>query len=692
MAHKDWGSDDFLNDFLDFDYGKPIPKEKDERAESKKANGSKGLPADQNYKIKQDNKRYGLGDESFKEYQRMRHGENRNAGQQAEKSSPALRPSGAFGMDIPEPLSKVNAGKNFGIQNTGSTSSSQAGTVKAQESVPKQAPSQIEKTERKESSKKPFFSALTDKKKRRPAEKTADTAADGEHKLFNASEMAAGALVAAKKFVTADPDAAPEEIPAASNLTDLSQGVSHSEHHFIGQEDTKPAAADRDELAELFAELGEPVNEDEGISSDESKALQQAQEDAYDRYRSNYVKNRKKRMNAGKVGAFPRWLSRLYVLALAVFIAVMVVMDILPFGMLIAFLVVLGLLSIIILTQLRRKRTGRGVRALASITAIALIALFGVGTAYAMGTLSFLDETSVENEKRVGRVTKDPFNICITGIDVRGTIDEEGRSDVNMIVTVNPETEQILLTSIPRDYEIYMPDKDNAMDKLTHTGFYSVDTTIAAEENLLDTTINYYVKVNFTTVMMFIDAIGGIDVYSEYEFYPVKRDWWKVEKGWNHMNGRQALAFARERKAFADGDNQRIKNQQAVFEAMIKKATSSRTILLSYNKILTSIKDYFRMSFSSSEMRSLVKHQIARSPEWKIYKNTIVGDNGMLNTYTGGYAYVMTQDQESIDNAKALINGVLGGHMLDKDKDDKVFVVGAEEDGENSGDGETEGE
>ena len=109
MAHKDWGSDDFLNDFLDFDYGKPVPKEKDERAESKKANGSKGLPADQNYKIKQDNKRYGLGDESFKEYQRMRHGENRNAGQQAEKSSPALRPSGAFGMDIPEPLSKVNA-------------------------------------------------------------------------------------------------------------------------------------------------------------------------------------------------------------------------------------------------------------------------------------------------------------------------------------------------------------------------------------------------------------------------------------------------------------------------------------------------------------------------------------------------------------------------------------------------------
>ena len=556
MAHKDWGSDDFLNDFLDFDYGKPVPKAKEEQAESKNTIESKGLPADKNQKKKQDNKRYGLSDESFKEYQRMRHGENRNAGQQAEKSSSGLRPSGAFGTDIPEPLSKINAGKNFGIRSTETPSPSAANNIKAPESAPEQADKQPEKAARKGNSKKPFLGAFTDKKKRKPADKAPETASEEDHRHFNASGMAAGALVAAKKFVTADPDAAPEEIPAASKLGDLSQGVSHSEHHFIGQEDVTPPPADRDQLAELFAELGEPVNGEEGISSDENKALQQAQEDAYDRYRSNYVKNREKRKKAGRVGAFPRWLSRLYVLALAVFIAVMIVMDILPFGMFVAFLIVLGLLSVIILLQLRRKRTGRGVRALASITAIALIALFGVGTAYAMGTLSFLDETSVENEKRVAKVTKDPFNICITGIDVRGTIDEQGRSDVNMIVTVNPKTEQILLTSIPRDYEIYMPDKDNAMDKLTHTGFYSVDTTIAAEENLLDTTINYYVKVNFTTVMMFIDAIGGIDVYSEYEFYPVKRDWWKVEKGWNHMNGRQALAFARERKAFADGDNQ----------------------------------------------------------------------------------------------------------------------------------------
>ena len=377
--------------------------------------------------------------------------------------------------------------------------------------------------------------------------------------------------------------------------------------------------------------------------------------------------------------------------ALLAFAVIMTRLDVLPLGMLIAFYVALGLLSAIIVMQLRRENVKTSVRVLASMTAIILIAGFGVGTAYAMGTLSFLDFTSVANNNKVGKITKEPFNVCITGIDVDGKINEQGRSDVNMIVTVNPQTEQILMTSIPRDYQIYMPDKDNAMDKLTHTGFYSVDTTMGAEENLLDTKINYYVKVNFTTVKKFIDAIDGVDVYSEYEFTPVKKKDWTVQEGWNHMNGKQALAFARERKAFIDGDNQRIKNQQAVFEAIIKKATSSKTMLLSYNKILSNLRDYFQMSFSSGELRSLLKLQLAKNPQWKIYKNTIVGGNGSMPTYSTGnaYAYVMTQDEGSIENAKTLMNAVLEGKMLQKDDDDNVTVVAEEETGEN---GESEGE
>lgn len=415
----------------------------------------------------------------------------------------------------------------------------------------------------------------------------------------------------------------------------------------------------------------------------EIEAIKQASQEAYDRYRSNYTKKKNKEMKkAGrqKVSGFHRVLTLVYIIAFGVFAATMLFMNVLPFGISVAMFGLLILLSLVILIQTRSRKSKKWGKVLATFTAMVLIVFYGVGTAYSLGTLSFLSDSSVKNESAVSDVTKQPFNFIITGIDVDGTIDEEGRSDVNMVVTVNPKTHQILMTSIPRDYEIYMAEFDNAMDKLTHTGFYGVQTTIDAEEQLFETEVNYYVKVNFTTVERFIDAVGGVDVVSEYEFTPVKMKDWTVKEGVNHMNGKQALAFARERKAFPTGDHQRIKNQQLVFEALIKKATSSRTMILSYNKVLSSLRNYFEMSFSSREIRKLVKFQLAKDPDWKIFKNTVVGGDGSLPTYsTGGdYAYVMTQDPASIDNAKTLINAVLEGNDLQTDEDGIVTVASGE--------------
>ena len=422
-------------------------------------------------------------------------------------------------------------------------------------------------------------------------------------------------------------------------------------------------------------------------------AIKQASQDAYERYRSNYVKNRTKMAGRIQLNKAMKILTGAYGITLAAFLLSMTVMNVLPGGMLIALYVVLGLLTAVIYFQMRRRSVKVWARRMATVLAVFLIFIYGMGTAYALGTLSFLSSTSVDNDSAVANITKDPFNVVITGMDVTGKIDTQGRSDVNMIVTVNPKTGQILMTSIPRDYQIYMPDKDMAVDKLTHTGFYSVESTILAEENLLDIVANYYVKVNFTTVEKFIDAIGGVDVYSEVEFtpsynaYPDDRDappeveGWTVKEGVNHMTGAQALVFARERKAFDDGDRTRIKHQQAVFEAMIKKATSSKTMLLSYNKILSNLKAYFEMSFSSKELRALVKYQLAKNPNWKIYRNTITGGDGSMILYSTGdaYAYVMTQDEESIGNAKTLIQAVMEGQELDKDEDGNVYVVQTDE-------------
>ena len=416
----------------------------------------------------------------------------------------------------------------------------------------------------------------------------------------------------------------------------------------------------------------------------EIEAIKQASQEAYDRYRSNYTKNKNKQLKKSsgprKVNRFHKVLTTVYIISFGIFAASMLFMNVLPFGMSAALFGVLILLSLVILVQTRSRKSKNWGKLLATFAAMVLIVFYGVGTAYSLGTLSFLSGSSVRNESAVSDVTRHPFNFIITGIDVDGTIDAEGRSDVNMVVTVNPKTHQILMTSIPRDYEIYMAEFDNAMDKLTHTGFYGVQTTIDAEEQLFSTEVNYYVKVNFTTVERFIDAIGGVDVESEYEFNPVKMKEWTVQKGVNHMNGKQALAFARERKAFLTGDHQRIKNQQLVFEALIKKATSSRTMILSYNKVLSSLRNYFEMSFSSREIRKLVKFQLAKDPDWKIFKNTVAGGDGMLPTYsTGGeYAYVMTQDPESIENAKTLMNAVLEGRDLQTDEEGVVTVAAGE--------------
>lgn len=388
-----------------------------------------------------------------------------------------------------------------------------------------------------------------------------------------------------------------------------------------------------------------------------------------DRNRKNKKTKTKTKNRNTKFNKFTRVLSLLYLVALLVFEIALVMMDVVSTELLLAIIIVLSLLSIVIFIQLFFKNIKKWAKVMATILSILLIAVYGVGAAYSMGTLSFLDAISNTNNENSVNVRKEPFNVLITGMDVTGSIDTEGRSDVNMLVTVNQKSGEILMTSIPRDYEVSMVNEGGQSDKLTHTGFYGVDDTIAAVEDLFDVKVNYYVKVNFSTVVQFVDAVGGVDVYSEYEFEPIKYQGWTVQKGWNHMDGAKALAFARERKAFEEGDNQRIKNQQAVLQAVLKKALSSKTVLLKYPKILSSLSDYVEMNMSSSEIRNLVKLQISKNIKWKMEKHTLSGHDANMGTYTTGsqQVYVMAQDEESISEAKDMINAVLS-RTKDSDK------------------------
>ncbi|MDD6043743.1 MAG: LCP family protein [Eubacteriaceae bacterium] len=273
----------------------------------------------------------------------------------------------------------------------------------------------------------------------------------------------------------------------------------------------------------------------------------------------------------------------------------------------------------------------------------------------------------VSNSKAVN-VKKEPFNILVSGIDTSGEIDQVSRSDVNMVVSINPETHKVLLTSIPRDTLVKLKGKGDATDKLTHAGIYGIGESIASVEDLLGIDINYYVKVNYSTVMKLVDAIGGVDVVSEYTFttsgmHMDGLDGLTFYEGENHLDGAAALAFARERHSFASGDLQRNKNQQIVLEAILKKMLSSKTLLTKYSGILNSIEDNVETNFSPKEIKQLIKLQLKDMPSWKIKKRNISGVSDSAVCYSTGdyYVSVVVADTESVAKAKAAIGRIFDG-------------------------------
>ena len=267
---------------------------------------------------------------------------------------------------------------------------------------------------------------------------------------------------------------------------------------------------------------------------------------------------------------------------------------------------------------------------------------------------------NVEEVVKVVDVTNTKFNIFIAGGDKTGSINKVMNTDVNMIVSVDPVNHKLLLTSIPRDYYVVLPSKgENAYDKLTHAGYYGVQESIRAVENLLGIEINYYAKVNFTTIEKVVDAIGGIDVYSDYSFREdATWDHYYYKKGINHLDGKRALAFARERHAFSDGDVQRVKNQQHVIDAIIKKMTSSTTLMANYTDILDAVSANFATNLDRKSISRLVKAQLSDMRGWTSESQNLVGySSSSKNCYSlkGWDLYVMKQNPDSVKKASEKI-------------------------------------
>lgn len=276
-----------------------------------------------------------------------------------------------------------------------------------------------------------------------------------------------------------------------------------------------------------------------------------------------------------------------------------------------------------------------------------------------LGTITI--KTKVEDVAKDVDSAKEPFSVYISGMDTYGTISTRSRSDVNIVATINPNTYEILLTSIPRDYYVKLHGITGVRDKLTHAGIYGINMSVKTIEDLLGTEINYYVRVNFDTLIKVVDVIGGIDVYSDITF-PRNRNV-SIVKGMNHMDGKTALVFARERKSYTEGDRHRGQNQQDVLTAIIKKVTSSKTLLTKYASILNSLEGSLETNFPMGDMTGFVKKQLSEMPSWKIQYYNLNGFDSSNMTYSMGNMrlYVMEPDQGTISLAHTYITGMKEG-------------------------------
>ena len=254
--------------------------------------------------------------------------------------------------------------------------------------------------------------------------------------------------------------------------------------------------------------------------------------------------------------------------------------------------------------------------------------------------------------------TEHPFNILISGIDVSGPISTTSRSDVNIIMTVNPLDHRILLTTTPRDYFVLIPGiSGENRDKLTHAGVYGIKTSMRTLEDLYDIGISDYIRINFDSLIQLVDALGGVDVYSEAEFSSGE---YYFVKGKNHMNGEQALAFSRARHQFGSGDVQRGQNQMQVLTAILDKLQSP-DLLRDPSGVLDVVGRSMQTSFTSEEIAEVIAWQLDGGHGWDIGRQAVTGTGDSQQTFSmsGKDLYVMWPDEESVSRASEEIKEYL---------------------------------
>ena len=332
------------------------------------------------------------------------------------------------------------------------------------------------------------------------------------------------------------------------------------------------------------------------------------------------------------------------------------------------YLVLLAALLVLLWLLVKRCQEYKVPGIVSRVFSVFLCAAMALGCVWAQQGLSALGSmtSGLLTGAEANQITKEPFVVYLSGVDNRGELTEKARSDVNILAVVNPKTKRVALVNTPRDYYVDLAGTDSK-DKLTHAGLYGVETSMATLGNLYGVNVEHYIRINFAGFINIIDAIGGVDVYSDQAFTSVGSpgyyDPTTFAEGWNHLDGKSALAFARERHAFASGDIQRGINQMKVIDAMVNKLKSP-ALLMGFSKLMDAAADCFVTSLSQDQITALVRMQLSDLASWDIQSCSVTGTSGKSSkcySAKGQSLYVMKPDENSVNEAKALIASVLDG-------------------------------